>query len=166
MAPFAPKGEVAQWRVVYRLFQQAEVGATLTYDELGSALDMDPKEDRHRIQAAARKASEKFLRVDDRAVEVVPEVGYRLATAERQIPLAGAQVERATRSLEKGKDLAVHVRMEELSEEGRQIVHAMAVGFSAVAEYTRQISRRMEDHEGRLADVEAELKRIRERENS
>lgn len=165
MAPFAPKGEIAQWRIVYRLFQQAEVGATLTYEELGKALDMYPAVDRHRIQAAARKAAEKFLKVDDRAVEVIPEVGYRLATAERQIPLAGAQVEKATRSLDKGKELAVHIRLEELSEEGRQIVHAMAVGFAAVAEYTRQISRRMEDHEGRLADVEAELKRIRDREN-
>lgn len=160
--PFAPKGEVAQWAVAYRVFQATEVGATITYADLADALEMDPVKDRHRIQAAARKAAEKFLTVDDRAVETIPEVGYRIATAERQIPLAGAQVEKATRSLEKGKDLTVHVRMEELSEEGRQIIHAMSIGFSAVAEYTRQISRRMEDHEGRLADVEAELKRLRE----
>lgn len=160
--PFAPRGEVAQWAVVYRMFQATEIDAVITYDQLAEALDMDSATDRHRIQAAARKAAEKFLHIDDRAVETIPDVGYRLATAERQIPLAGAQVERATRSLEKGKDLTVHVRLEELSEEGRQIIHAMSIGFSAVAEYTRQISRRMEDHEGRLADIEAELKRLRE----
>jgi hypothetical protein len=162
MSPFAPKGEVAQWRAIYRLFQNAEVGATVTYQVMADVLALHPVKDRARIQAAARQAARKFLQVDDRAVEVIPNEGYRLASAERQIPLAGAQVERAARVLDKGKDLTVHVRLDELSPEGRNIVQAMSLGFTQVAEYARQMTRRMEDHENRLSDVEAELQRLRE----
>jgi hypothetical protein len=161
MSPFAPKGEVAQWRIVYRLFRKAAVGDTITYEQLGEALDLDPKAERHRIQAAARRAAQQFLEVDDRAVEVVPDTGYRLVAAVRQIPMAGGQVEKATRSLDRGRELATHIRMDELSEQERQIVQTMALGFAQVAEWARQIGRRVEDHEGRLSDVEAELARLR-----
>jgi len=161
--PFGPKGEVAQWRTIYRLFQQAAVGDTVGYEEMAEALDLDPVAERHRVQAAARKAATNLLKVDDRAVEVVPNEGYRLVPAERQIPLAGQQVERAARVLDKGKDLTVHVRLDELSPEGRGIVQAMSLGFAQVAEYARQMTRRMEDHENRLADIETELKRLSRR---
>lgn len=162
MSPFAPKGEIAQWRIIYRLFQQAATDQTLTYEQLGDALELDPADDRHRIQAAARKAAKQFLDVNDRAVEVVPNVGYKVVPAVRQIPMAGQQVDRAGRALDRGRALTTHVRMEELTEQERQIVNTMALGFAQVAEWARQIGRRVENHEDRLADVEAELKRLRE----
>lgn len=162
--PFEPKGEIAQWRIIYRLFQETEVDTTLDYHLLGDALDLDPTKDRHRIQAAARRAAKQLLEVDDRAVEVVPDIGYRLVTAGRQIPMAGQQVQRAGRALDKGKAFTTHIRMEDLSEHERQIAQTMALGFAQVAEWARQIGRRMEDHEGRLSDIEAELERLRRKE--
>ena len=160
--PFAPKGEVAQWRIVYRTFQGAAVGDTVTYEQLADVLEVDPKADRVKIQAAARRAAKQLLGVDDRAVEVEPDVGYRLVPAVRQIPMAGKQVERAEHALSKGHDLTTHIRMDELTEQERVIVQSMALGFAQVAEWARHLGRRVEDHEGRLADVEAELKRLRE----
>lgn len=162
MTPFAPKGEIAQWRIVYRMLQQADIGQTISYEELAEALDLDSKADRHRIQDATRKAAKQFLTVDDRAIEVVPNIGYRLVPAVRQIPMAGQQVDRAGKALDRGRALTTHVRMEELSEQERQIVNTMALGFAQVAEWARQIGRRVENHEDRLADVEAELRRLRE----
>lgn len=159
--PFEPKGEIAQWRIIYRLFQETDIDTTLSYNELGEALDLDPTTERHRIQAAARRAAKQLLEVDDRAVEVVPDVGYRLVSAVRQIPMAGQQVERAGRALDRGRALTTHLRMDELSEQERQIAHTMALGFAQVAEWARQIGRRIEDHEGRLSDIEAELERLR-----
>lgn len=160
--PFEPKGEIAQWRMVYRLFQEAEADRTIEYRELGEVLDLDPGVDRHRIQAAARRAAKQLLEVDDRAVEVVPNVGYRMVTALRQIPLAGQQVDRAGKALDRGRALTTHIRMDQLTEQERGIVNAMALGFAQVAEWARQISRRVEDHEGRLSDIESELARLRE----
>lgn len=159
--PFEPKGEIAQWRIVYRLFHEAEDDITLDYQLLGEALDLDPKADRHRIQAAARRAAKHLLETDDRAVEVIPNAGYKLVGAVRQIPMAGRQVERAGHALDRGKALTTHIRMTELSDQERQIVQTMALGFSQVAEWARQIGHRVEEHEGRLADIEAELDRLR-----
>jgi len=160
--PFEPKGELAQWRIIYRVFQDAEVDVTLLYQQLAEALGLDPNDERHRIQSAARRAAKQLLEVDDRAVEVVPDVGYRVVGAKRQIPMAGQQVDRAGRALDRGRAFTTHIRMDELSESERQIVHTMALGFAQVAEWARQIGRRVEDHEGRLADIEAELERLRQ----
>lgn len=160
--PFQPTGEVANWRTVYTAFREAEVGQTVSYEELGAALSLDPGHDRHRIQAAARRAVKQLLVTDDRAVETVPDVGYRIADATRQIPMAGQQVERATRALDKGKELTTHIRLDELAEPERQIVHGMAMMFAQVGEWARQINRRVETHEDRLGDIEKELRRLRE----
>lgn len=162
LMPFAPKGEVAQWRIVYRILQNSPVGETVSYERLAQELDIDASTDRHRIQAAARKAGQELLSKDDRAVEVVPEEGYRVVHAGRQIAMASSQIERATHSLDKGRELTTHIRMDELSAQEQQIVQTMALGFAQVAEWARQIGRRVEDHEGRLSDIEAELQRIRE----
>src|SRR6266704_1863702 len=162
MSPFKPQGEIAQWRIAYDAFKAAAVGDEITYARLGELLSINPQDGRHRIQAAARQAAKKLLLTDDRAVETVPETRYRIVPAVRQIAMDGHQVERATKALEKGHDMSVHIRLDELSETERQVVQAMATGFSQVAEWARQIGRRVDDHEGRLSDVEAELKRLRE----
>jgi hypothetical protein len=162
MVPFTPKGEVAQWRIIYRILQSADVGEVIGYDRLAEALDVDPKADRYRIQNAARQAGKHLLQQDDRAIEAVPDEGYRVVPAARQIALAGGQIERATAALDKGRELTTHIRSDELSRQEAQIVQTMALGFAQVAEWARQIGRRVEDHEGRLSDIEAELERIRE----
>lgn len=160
--PFQPEGEIAHWRVVYKAFREAPAGTEISYGDLGTDLGLDPERDRHKIQAAARRASKQLLATDDRAVETVPMVGYRIASATRQIPMAGQQVERASRALDRGRDLTTHIRLDELAEPERQIVQGMALMFAQVGEWARQINRRVDDHQGRLSDIEAELRRLRE----
>lgn len=166
MAPFKPVGEIAQWRMVYDEFRKTEVGETISYEDLATLLGVDAEVDRPRVQAAARLAARHLLELDDRAVETVPRVGYRIAPAVRQIPMAGHQVDRAGRALDKGKQLTTHVRLDELSEPERQIVHGMALMFAQVGEWARQINRRVDSHEDRLADVEAELRELRAKRKS
>lgn len=160
--PFKPKGDTAQWRTVYDLFKGTPVNDTITYDTLADALNLNPKTNRPRIQAAARKAAERLLKSDARAVENVPETGYRIVTATQQIPLAGKQIERAGNALDKGQDLTENVRLDELSTEEQQIVRSMTLGFAQVAQWARQINRRVGDHEDRLSDIETELARLRD----
>lgn len=162
LMPFAPKGEIAQWRIIYQLFKAAPTGEAVSYETLAQAIDVDPERERHRVQAAARRAGPQLLATDDRAIEVIPDVGYRVVDAVRQVSLAGQQVERAGRSLDRGRDLTTHIRMDELSENERAIAQTMALGFAQVAEWARQIGRRFADHEDRLSDVEAELARLRD----
>lgn len=169
MSPFKPKGEIAQWRIVYDAFRTAATGTTVTYQHLAEALDMDHKRDRHRIQAAARRAMAQLLDVDKRAVEVQPETGYVMVSAARQIPMAGKQIERATHHLDRGRDLTTNVAFDELTDRERSLVQAMTLGFAQVGEYVRQMETRivehdgeLQEHAGRLADIEAELVRLRE----
>lgn len=169
MSPFKPKGETAQWRIVYDVLQGAAEGETVTYDQLAESLDMHPRQDRHRIQAAARKAAAHLLETDNRAVEVHAETGYVMVPANRQIAMAGKQIERATHHIDKGKDLTTHIQVDELSDRERGIVQAMLLGFSQVGEYVRQIGGRVDAHEDqlfshadRLAGIERELARLRE----
>ena len=161
--PFKPKGDIAQWRTVYNLLTKTPVDATITYNTLAEALNLHPRTDRHRIQAAARKAAERLLKTDSRAIENVSETGYRIVTAAQQIPLAGKQIEKAGNALDKGHDLTQNVRLDELTSEERQIVNSMTVGFAQVAQWARQINQRVGDHEDRLSDVEAELARLRDK---
>lgn len=160
--PFKPKGDTAQWRTVYDLFKGAPVNDTITYDTLADALNLNPKTHRPRIQAAARKAAQRLLKSDARAVENVPETGYRIVTATQQIPLAGKQIERAGNALDKGQDLTENVRLDELSTEEQQIMRSMTIGFAQVAQWARQINRRVGEHEDRLSDIETELARLRD----
>lgn len=159
---FKPKGDTAQWRTVYDVFIAAPTGKTITYATLGKALHMDPVKERPRIQAAVRKAAERLLKLNEKAIEVVPGEGYRLVSASRQITLAGQQIERASSSLDRGKELTTYIALNDLNQQERQIVQTMALGFAQVAAWARQIGSRVDDHEDRLADVEAELQRIRE----
>jgi alkylated DNA nucleotide flippase Atl1 len=159
---FQPKGPTALWKICYQVFQKAPVGKLITYQVLAKALGMNAKGDLARIQAAARRAGQELLRKDDRAVEAVDTEGYRIVSAARQISLATGQVERATTALDRGRDLTTHVRLDELSDTEQKLVMAMSAGFAQVAQYARQIGRRIEDHEHRLNDVEEELRRLRE----
>lgn len=160
--PFKPKGDTAQWRTVYNLFTKTPVNDTITYDTLAEALNLHPRSDRHRIQAAARKAASRLLEVDSRAVENLADTGYRIVTASQQIPLAGKQIEKAGNALDRGHDLTSNVHLNELTDEERQIVHNMTIGFAQVAQWARQINRRVGEHEDRLTDIETELARLRD----
>jgi hypothetical protein len=158
--PFTPKGALPQWQVVFRLFQQANAGQVITWPEIAAALGVDPHTDRGRMRAPARKAMQQMLLTENRAVEPVRGQGYRVVTAEQQIPLAGAQIERAARALDRGEELATHIRLGDLNPDGQAIVKTMALGFAQVAIYARQITTRIADHEGRLQAVETELERL------
>lgn len=159
--PFKPKGDTARWRTIHDLFLRTPVGETLEYQAVAEALDLDPDTDRARIQNAARQAREKLLTQHQRAVEVIPDIGYKIVPAVQQIPLAGKQVERASNALDRGRELTSNVRLDELSEGERRVVHSMTMAFSQVAEWARQITNRVDSHEDRLADIEAELARIK-----
>ncbi len=162
---FKPVGEKAQWKIVFDVFEQTTPGDTVSYRTLADALGMMVKGDLPRIQAAARKAGAELLRRRDRAVEAVTGEGYRVVPAAHQISMAGGQIERATNSLDKGRDLTTNIKMDELNEGDRALVQVVALGFAQVATYARQIGRRLTDHEDRLTDIEQELARMREERN-
>lgn len=173
--PFPPKGEVAQWRIVYHMFRDLKVSEVVGYETLAEALGVDPETQRNRIQAAARKAGQHLLVQDNRTVEAILGQGYRVVEASRQIAMAGQQVERAVTSLDKGREMAVHVDTTSMNDVQVRQAQNLAVMLSKTAEWARQITQRVADHddaivdhsvrfadhEGRFAGIEAELALLR-----
>ena len=78
MSPFDPIGDVSRWKLAYEVVRAAATDTVVTYDELGEALGLHPVHDRHPIQMAMRRAAKELEEVDKRAVNAVPNKGYRI----------------------------------------------------------------------------------------
>lgn len=76
MKPFEPKGDVAQWRVVYDMLVKLEIGDLLRYEDLLEALDMKARE---RVRGPVRKAAAVWGEEFHRALVPVYGIGYRVA---------------------------------------------------------------------------------------
>ena len=75
MTRFQPKGEIAEWRMIYeRLLENAEFGQVITYAELDEALGRSFVTNRSPIY----RAREDLGSIRKRWLEPVPKVGYRV----------------------------------------------------------------------------------------
>lgn len=170
MTPFQPAGDKARWRIIYDVLTTKNVGDTVGYDELGEALDLDPVEDRHTIQLAMRRASKNSEVEDKRALEAVPNQGYRIVEAEEHLRLARGQQERAGRALGRGQSKVVNVDFNGMDPEVRKAFETVAVAFSMQMDMLRRTDIRQNKLEDVLAEVgrrgersEEEIAELRER---
>ena len=75
MTPFKPKGEIAEWRMIYEgLLENAEFGQVITYAELDEVLGREFIANRSPIY----RAREDLGSIRKRWLEPVPGVGYRV----------------------------------------------------------------------------------------
>lgn len=170
MTPFEPAGEEARWKVVYRLLKSKSVGDVLTYAEMGEALGMDPDEDRHSMQMALRRAAKEYLTVDQHALDVMPNVGYRVVTPPEHMNLAKRQQRRSRKALTRGHAQVVHVDMNGMEPEVRKGFELMALAFSAQMSFMKRMDVRQSRLEQAVSAVtprvertETEVAELRER---
>lgn len=154
MNQFEPLGEEARWRIIYALVQTKDVDTIVTYAEMGEALDLHPKDDRHTIQMAMRRAALESEREDKRALEVVRNQGYRIVRAEEHLRLARGQQTRAGRALVRGQSKVENVDLNGMDPTVRKAFDIMATAFSMQADMMRRLS-------GRQADLEKAVTQIR-----
>ena len=170
MTPFEPAGDKARWRIIYDVLTTKDVGDTVSYDELGEALDLDPAQDRHTIQLAMRRASKNSEIEDKRALEAVPNQGYRIVEAEEHLRLARGQQKRAGRALGRGQSKVVNVDFNGMDPEVRKAFETVAIAFSMQMDMLRRTDIRQNKLEEVLTEVsqrgersEAEIAELRER---
>ena len=170
MTPFEPAGDKARWRIIYDVLTTKDVGDTVSYDELGETLDLDPAQDRHTIQLAMRRASKNSEIEDKRALEAVPNQGYRIVEAEEHLRLARGQQKRAGRALGRGQSKVVNVDFNGMDPEVRKAFETVAIAFSMQMDMLRRTDIRQNKLEEILAEVsqrgersEAEIAELRER---
>lgn len=154
MTPFEPVGETARWRVVYGLLRPLATGATLTYQAIGEALGLHPDDDRHTIQMAVRRASKESEREDLRALEAVPNVGYRIVEPEEHGRLAQGQQRRSSRALVSGHSKVVNVDVTGMDPEVRKAFGVMAQAFSMQMDFNRRMDVRQKRLESAVNSIE------------
>lgn len=154
MSPFEPAGEVARWRTLYDLLTKHEVGEVLSYDTMGTALDLDPEEDRHTIQVAMRRAAKELELTNKHAVEAVPNTGYRIVEPEYHLDLAKQQQRRSSRALVRGHSKVVNVDMSGMDPEVQNAFQVVASAFAMQMEFNRRTDVRQKKLEGALASMQ------------
>lgn len=174
MSPFDPIGDVARWHTVYDLLVTTKTGDVLTYSRIARALDLDPKKDRHAIQMAMRRAAKEHEQADKRAVEAVPNKGYRVVESAEHLRLARGQHRRASKALMRGHSKVVNVDLTDVPPATRQLFEATVRAFAMQMEFNRRLDvrqKRLEDAvdtmtertertDQEIADLKARLARL------
>lgn len=174
MSPFEPVGPQARWRTVYDLLCGTATGDVLTYEAIGAALGLDPEGDRHAVQMAVRRAAKQHEVNDRRAIEAVPNLGYRVVEAPEHLRLARGQQKRAGKSLARGQSKVVHVDLSGMEPETRRAFEVVARAFAMQMDFNRRfdvrqakleetitgMSERTERTEQEIADLKARLARL------
>ncbi len=140
MPPFTPAGDRARWKVIYDLLALANPGDTVTYEAMGLALDLDPVKDRSAIQMAVYRAAREYLTGDLRAIEAVPNVGYLVVEASRQLALAEHHQVKGRRSIRRGREQVTYVDTSGLDEDTRHMFEVMAWKFGQQDEAIRRLN--------------------------
>jgi hypothetical protein len=137
---FKPIGERARWRVVYELMAGAEVGATITYDDMAEHLSLDAKRDRHALQMAARTADLHLQKTDRRAATAVRGVGYRIVQPDEILGLGQRRNRRAGRQVKLGALVTQAVDLNAVEPETRKALETLARGFAVQGEINRRVA--------------------------
>jgi len=114
---------------------------------------MDPATDRHRIQMTVRRAAQEHEREDKRALDAVPNVGYRIVKANEHLILAHRQQRRSSRALARGHSKAINVDLSNVDEATRHALDVVAQAFALQMDFNRRFDVRQRRLEGALSSV-------------
>jgi len=170
VSPFNPIGDVARWRTLYALLVTVPTDGVLTYEDMAGALDLHPGDDRHTIQMAVRRAAKEHEAKDKRAIESVPNVGYRVVQVQEHLRLARSQQKRAGKALVRGHSKVVNVDFNDMPAEIRKSFETVAHAFAMQMDFNRRFDvrqRRLEDTLSAFTErsqrTESEVAELRER---
>lgn len=143
---FKPIAERARWRMVYDLMRDVGIGGTVTYEQMGEALDLDPEQFRHELQMAARRAGLELERVDRRAADAVRNVGYRIVEPAEILGLGRRRNRKAGKQIQRGAITTQAVDLNEVDGPTRQALETLARGFAVQAEVNRRVLAKQQEH--------------------
>lgn len=177
MTPFEPAGEKARWRMIYDILVKRDIGDTITYEEMAEVLELDADADRHAIQMAVRRAAKQYESDDLRALDSVPNEGYRIVEPTEHMRLARKQQKKSHRALARGHSKVVHVDLSGLDPDSRKAFEVVAQAFAMQMDFNRRMDvrqKRLEETIGHInekhdrsaeeiEELKARLARLEER---
>lgn len=159
---FEPVGKVARWRTIYELLAKLDVNETLTYPVIGEALEIDHVRDRMKIAGAMRRAAQELLEQNNRAVEVVPNVGYRTVATPEQLRLAKRYQRKAGKALKSGHSQVIHFDPTGLDPNVKAGFELLAYAFKRQAEFNDRLMKRDQQVRADLDSIKVRSERTDE----
>lgn len=153
-APFEPIGEQARWKTVYELLAKAPMNGIITYAELGDALGLHPDDDRGLIQQAVHRASKEHEEKDRRAIDVVPNKGYRIVEPAEQLGLARRHQKKSGRSLARGASKVTNVDLNGLEPQVRAAFEVLGHAFRLQMDFNRRFDVRQNRLEETVREIQ------------
>lgn len=170
MKPFEPIGDVARWQLIYDAISTRPVGAILSYNELGELLNLHPTNNRPLIQAAMRRAAKHSEKHDKRALDAIPNKGYRIVEAAEHLRLAKVQQHKASNALVRGNSKIVNADLSGLSPELQKTFEVIGHAFRLQMDMLRRTDVRQRRLEEAVNDIthrsdrsESEISELRQR---
>lgn len=166
---FEPMGERARWRLCYDVLAGQEPDTVITYDQFAVVLDQGVT--REKIQNAVRRAGLELLSAESKALDPVPNVGYRIVHAEEHMQLAHRQQTRSRRALQRGHDTLDYTDLNQITDPTiRRTFQVATQALAATIVMVRRLdlrhtrlAERVHEFEGRSNRTEAEVAALRER---
>lgn len=153
MTPFEPAGEKARWRMIYDILVKRDIGDVITYEEMAEVLELDAEADRHAIQMAVRRAAKEYESADLRALDSVPNEGYRIVEPTEHMRLARKQQKKSHRALARGHSKVVHVDLSGLDPDARKAFEVVAQAFAMQMDFNRRMDVRQKRLEQTIGTI-------------
>lgn len=142
-APFVPKAEVPQWRLVYDELCRLDVGDVLTYDRLSEVLGFDFTSNR----TPYYKAAQVWGQEHKRALRPVNGVGYRVVDAPEHEDIARRYHRKSRRALRRSARVIENADRSRLSAADRARFDAMELTLSRQQQQIGRLTARLEQVE-------------------
>jgi len=153
VTPFEALGDQPRWAIAYEVLKRHDVGDVVAYKELGRALGLDPNSQRHAIQMAIRRAAREFETSDLRALEAVPNQGYRIVQPAEHLRLARQHQAKASKSLTRGHGKVTHVDFTGMEPETRKAFEVVAQAFAHQLDFNRRMDIRTANLEAAVQEI-------------
>jgi hypothetical protein len=160
---FRPKGEVAEWRLLYDEFRKHDAGDVVSYERMSEVLGRDFRLSRVPVQRAMRELET----ADHRTLVCERGTGYRIAAAAEHEHLARVHSRRSRRQLGKAAAKARSANRAELTAEQARRLDDMEMHFSEHAGMLSRLDNRDRQREAELRalrrDTSADIAAIDDR---
>ena len=136
---FKPKGEVAEWEMLYDFLTTKEKGTVIKYAQLSAVLGRDLLEARSPLYRAMQELEMK----DSRSLINVPGVGYRITIAQEHEGLARKHHKKSRRQIAKSLMKIESADKSQLTREERQRFENIEISLKQQADMIKRLDKRV-----------------------
>ena len=152
---FVPKGDVAEWEILYGRLSIMKPGELLSHEQLDDLLGRDFRSNRSPIYRATLKLQE----LNRRTTIAVNGKGYRIASAAEHAAIAAKHYRQSRRQVRMAVEKVSSAERSELTAEQRVQMDALEVTFRNYAAALRRLDARKEGQETLIDDLRAQQNR-------